>query len=165
MHFFPAEQKFPARVDTLDFFIVGPHGFHLSEIERFKGGIKARVRETESVFWSLFVLRGLGGHGKGGTWDQKSNSNLSQSSYRGSDRPLAPGERAAIPVFGARKFQATDYRHDSPHLDCFARQKRQGAEAQGFGPSEMHGLRQPSATAGENYYFADHQREKKFCDV
>src|ERR1700722_11393127 len=90
MHFFPAEQKFPARVDTLDFFIVGPDSFHLSEVERFKGGIKARVRGTESVFWCLFLLRGLGGHCEDGL-GSKFNSNLSQRSDRGPARPSAPG--------------------------------------------------------------------------
>ena len=66
VHFFPAEQKFPAGMDALDFLIVGPHSFHLSEVERFKGSIKARIRGAESVFWCLFLLRGLGGHCEAG---------------------------------------------------------------------------------------------------
>ena len=73
-HFFPAEQKFPAGVNALDFFVVRPYCFHLSEIERFEGGVKTRVCSLKSIFGSLFLRHGLRGHVKG--WKLRAKSSV-----------------------------------------------------------------------------------------
>ena len=71
MNFFPAQQKFPAGMNALDFFVVGPHGFHQSEVKGFEGGIKTRVCGTKSIFGSLFLLHGLRGHRGAGNLERK----------------------------------------------------------------------------------------------
>jgi len=62
VHFFPAQQKFPAGVNALHFFVVRPYCFHLREIEGFEGGVKTGVCSLKGIFGSLFLLHGLRGH-------------------------------------------------------------------------------------------------------
>lgn len=100
MHFFPAKQKLPAWVDTLDFFVVRPYRFHLSEVERFEGGVKTRVCSLKSIFGSLFLRHGLRGHVKG--WKLRANP----------ARSLALGQGTTIPILGVRKFHAADCRQN-----------------------------------------------------
>jgi hypothetical protein len=57
-HFVPSKQKFPAGMNAFHFLVVGPDGFHLSEIQRFEGGIKPGICGAKSVFGSLLWRRG-----------------------------------------------------------------------------------------------------------
>jgi len=61
-HFVPSKQKLPAWVDAFHFVVVGPDGFHLSEVKGFEGGIKSGVCGAKSVFGGLLLRRCLGRH-------------------------------------------------------------------------------------------------------
>lgn len=48
-HFVPAEQQLPAWVDALDPIIVRPHVFHFRQVQRFKRGVKRRIRGAQLI--------------------------------------------------------------------------------------------------------------------
>jgi hypothetical protein len=70
-HFVPSKQKLPAGVDTFNFIVVGPDGFHLREVKRFECGIKPGVCGAKSVFGSLLLRRDLRRHVEGSKFDVK----------------------------------------------------------------------------------------------
>ena len=53
--FIPSKQKFPAGMHTFHFVVVCPYSVHLTEIERFEGGIKPGVCGAKSIFGGLLL--------------------------------------------------------------------------------------------------------------
>jgi hypothetical protein len=61
-HLFPSHQQIPTRLHALNGFIVSPQGFHLSNVERFEGGVKAAISGANGRFGCDFRLNGLHRH-------------------------------------------------------------------------------------------------------
>ena len=61
-HFVPSKQKLPAGMNAFHFVVVSPDSFHLSDVQRFEGGIKPCVCGTKGIFRSWLLRCDLCGH-------------------------------------------------------------------------------------------------------